>query len=126
MAGQGSDPLPSLVLTFCCCLQVCCALQAVSVESQTSDQQTARLHHLLDTGTAMLWSIQYNRRGTAQARHLHVTVSQGLGGPTAQVACMAPHICIIHSSQRQTNSFSFCDLTNNSILLTSSELLGQH
>jgi hypothetical protein len=29
----------------------------------------------------MLWSIQYNGRGTAQARHLHVTVSQGLGGP---------------------------------------------
>jgi hypothetical protein len=40
-----------------------------------------------------------NRRGTAQARHLHVTVSQGLGGPTAQVAFMAPHFCIIRSSQ---------------------------
>jgi hypothetical protein len=71
----------------------------VLVRSQTSDQQTARLRHLLDESTAMLWSIQYNRRGTAQARHLHVTVSQGLGGPTAQVACMARHICIIHYSQ---------------------------
>jgi hypothetical protein len=41
----------------------------------------------------------FNRRGTAQARHLHVTVSQGLGGPTAQVAFMAPHFGIIRSSQ---------------------------
>jgi hypothetical protein len=31
VTGQGSDPLPSLVLTFCCCAAcrcVCCALQA--------------------------------------------------------------------------------------------------
>jgi hypothetical protein len=61
----------------------------------------------------MLWSIQYNRRGTAEARHLHVTVSQALGGLTALVACMAPHTCIIRSSQSQTNSLSLCDLTNN-------------
>jgi hypothetical protein len=50
----------------------------------------------------MLWSIQYNGRGTAQARHLHVTVSQGLGGPYAQLACM--HFiyasCTAHSNGR--------------------------
>jgi hypothetical protein len=61
----------------------------------------------------MSWGIQCNGRGTAQARHLHVTVSQGLGGPIAQLACMAPHICILHRSQLRTNSCSLSNLTNN-------------
>jgi hypothetical protein len=43
----------------------------IKFQLSPSDQQTARLRHFLDKGTAMLWSIQYNRRGTAQARHLH-------------------------------------------------------
>jgi hypothetical protein len=42
---------------------------SVTVEGMTATSQSTCLY------------TQYNGRGTAQARHLHVTVSQGLGGP---------------------------------------------
>jgi hypothetical protein len=64
VAGQGSDPPPFTYvdLLLLCCLQVrllCITGLNSAVESQTSDQQLARLCHLLNTGTAVLWSIQY-------------------------------------------------------------------
>jgi hypothetical protein len=41
--------------------------------------------------------------GQQAARHDHVTAVTGVwgggGGATAQVACMAPHLCVSHSSQ---------------------------
>jgi hypothetical protein len=62
--GRGRNPLPSLVLTFCCCAACRCVFCASQAEFQLSPRpatstavwQKARLRHLLDT--AMLWSIQ--------------------------------------------------------------------
>jgi hypothetical protein len=36
-----------------------------------------------------------------------------VGGPNTQAAWLPPHLCNQKTSQRRTDSFSLCDLTNN-------------
>jgi hypothetical protein len=55
------------------------------------------------------------RLATDSLRH-EVHAKQGCYGPTAQVACMASHVCIQHSSQRRLKRSSLCDQTSKARL----------
>jgi hypothetical protein len=66
----------------------------------------------------MLWSIQYNRQGIAQARHLHVTVSQVLGGPyrsTSMHGITYMHLAPFTVTDKQLQPLRYNQQPNNAL-----------
>jgi len=66
------------------------------------------------TGMLQLSDVAYSPAGGGliQARHLHVTVSQGFGGAPRSFSQACLHLHRTFISERQTGPGSFCDLTN--------------
>jgi hypothetical protein len=100
------------LLSLHCCACTCTSTAVLSAwHSLATDSWPDKLNPTGTTNGCRTSPVQHGKWLADQPRPRGTT--NGCPMSSWEVACVAPHIRIIHSSQLQTNSFSLCDLTDN-------------